>query len=69
MKTELTERQEQVLKLLIEGRRQDEIAKMLGLTRSAVRNRLEQVRNKLCAETTLEAAVIYTRRLLHSQHG
>jgi DNA-binding NarL/FixJ family response regulator len=54
---ELTEREKEVLHLLTEGRSNKEIAGLLGISQSAVKNRLRNVMDKLHVRNRIEAAI------------
>ncbi len=60
----LTEREKDVLKLAIEGMTNKEIAKILWIGRRTVETHLKNIRSKLRAKSTLEAAVIAIRNSL-----
>lgn len=53
--TELTERQQQVLLLLVEGSSVDDVAMRLGVSRAAVMNTLGRVRRRLTASSSTGA--------------
>jgi two-component system nitrate/nitrite response regulator NarL len=52
--TEFTTRQRDVLKLLLQGKDETEISKLLGITYYTVRSHLSAIRNKLVAKSKLE---------------
>jgi PAS domain S-box-containing protein len=58
----LTPRQNEVLKLLDEGRSTDDIAQTLGLSKQTVRNYIRQVLQALGARSRLEAVALARRR-------
>jgi len=57
----LTEKEKQVMELLIKGKRDWEIGAALGVKRRTVRERIGRVCDKLGALTRSQAAAIYSR--------
>ena len=52
---------QRIMRLLCEGHQHNEIALMTGMKRKSVSERINRIRDKLGARTTVEAAVIWTR--------
>jgi DNA-binding NarL/FixJ family response regulator len=57
----LTEKEKQVMELLVQGKRDREIGLLLGVRPRTVTHRIWSVCNKLGAETRAQAAVIFAR--------
>lgn len=60
-KATLTDREQEVLRLICQGQVQKQIAYQLGIERVTVNKHLEHIREKLDAKTTAHAAVIFTQ--------
>ncbi|MEM7119267.1 MAG: response regulator transcription factor [Chloroflexota bacterium] len=59
---DLTPREREVLKLLAEGQRNQEIAETLGVTHQSVRNYVQRVYRKIGVETRVEATLFALKR-------
>ena len=59
---DLTPREREVLKLLAEGQRNQEIATTLGVTHQSVRNYVQRVYRKIGVETRVEATLFALKR-------
>lgn len=57
----MTQKQKDVMELLIQGKRDREIAAILGVARRTVTHRVWTTCNKLGAETRTQAMAIYVR--------
>jgi two-component system nitrate/nitrite response regulator NarL len=63
--TRLTPREREVLRLLAEGRRNDEIAKRLSIARNTVRTHVQSILLKLGVHSRLEAVALASRYRLY----
>ncbi len=60
VKTRLTDREQELMQLVCQGYLNKQIAFELGISRITVQIHLANIKRKLGAETTAQAAVIFT---------